>query len=108
MPQKHDTTTVKLGTVFEKNCRRIVILKIVGATPQLDQNFLSPQEISREFFLYRFKYIHVYCFIYLKMKKLKVDFDNIVHHVVSHAVRHTVRHALGSTIKYFEGKKSSS
>ena len=36
MPQKY-STTVKLVTIFEKSRRRRMVLKINGATPQLDQ-----------------------------------------------------------------------
>ena len=37
--QKYAATTVKLGTIFGKSRRSSVILKINGATPQLDQNW---------------------------------------------------------------------
>ena len=36
--QKYNTTTVKLGPIFEKSRLSIVILKIMGVTPQLEQN----------------------------------------------------------------------
>ena len=34
--QKYPTKTVELGTIFEKSKHSSVILKINGATPQLD------------------------------------------------------------------------
>ena len=35
MPQKYNTTMVKLGKIFEKSRRSTVILKIIGVTPKL-------------------------------------------------------------------------
>ena len=40
--QEYPTTMVKLGTIFEKSRLSGLILKINGATPQLDQN-LKPK-----------------------------------------------------------------
>ena len=47
--QKYPTTTVKLGTIFEKSRRSSVILKINGATPQLDQNLKPTRYLSGHF-----------------------------------------------------------
>ena len=58
-PQKYTTTMVKLRTIFVKTVSSRVILKIVGATPQLDQN-LKPQEICADNFLYIYLSIYVY------------------------------------------------
>ena len=52
MPQNY-TTTVKLGSIFEKS-RRIVILKINGATPQLDQNLKPTRDLPGKFFIYTY------------------------------------------------------
>ena len=48
---------VKLGTIFEKTVSSRVILKIVGATPQLDQNFKPITNLSRQFF---YIYLSIY------------------------------------------------
>ena len=56
-PQKFTTTTVKLGAIFEKNRRSTVILKINGATPQLDQNLKPTTYLSGHFFIYIYIYI---------------------------------------------------
>ena len=39
LPYKYPTTTVKMGTIFEKSWRSIVIWKIIVPTPILNQNF---------------------------------------------------------------------
>ena len=44
--------------IFEKCRRSSVILKIVGATPQLDQN-INPQDICPDNFSFVYKYIWV-------------------------------------------------
>ena len=46
--------------IFEKCRRSSVILKIVGATLQLDQN-INPQDICPDNFSFVYKYIWVYC-----------------------------------------------
>ena len=56
MPRKYATTTVTFWTIFEKSRRNIVILKIIGATSQLDQN-INPQDTCLDNF---FVYISIY------------------------------------------------
>ena len=50
--QKSTTKTVKFGTIFEKGRLSSMILKIVGASPQLDQNFRPARKVSGQFFIY--------------------------------------------------------
>ena len=59
MPQKNPTMTVKLGTIFEKSRRRRLVLKINGATPQLDQN-LKPTRYLCGQLLYIYLCIYVF------------------------------------------------
>ena len=54
--------------IFKKCRPSSVILKIVGATLQLDQN-INPQDICPDNFSFLYK-----CLIYLKMKKIKGHF----------------------------------
>merc|ERR1712208_87633 len=49
---------------FEKCRPSSVILKIVGATPQLVQN-INPQDICPDNFSFVYNYIWVWCLIYL-------------------------------------------
>ena len=42
---KIPSRTVKLETIFEKNCHTLVILNILGATPQLVQNLTSLRKL---------------------------------------------------------------
>jgi len=77
MSQKYNATTVKLGTIFINNRRSIVILKINGATPHLDQKIYSQEICTENFYIY----IEVYMGIvlnqlnmYCKMKKNKGHF----------------------------------
>ena len=55
--QKYYATTVKLGTIFGKSRRSIVILKINGATPQLDQNLKPTRNLSGHFL---YVYLNIY------------------------------------------------
>ena len=52
--QKYTTKTMKFGTIFGKSRRNIVILKIIGATSQLDQILKPIKNLPGQFF-----YIHI-------------------------------------------------
>ena len=41
---------MELGTIFEKTIPSRVILKIIGATPQLDQNLKPIRNLCGQFF----------------------------------------------------------
>ena len=56
--QQYTATTVKFGTIFGKSRRSSVILKINGATPQLDQN-LKPTRNLPGHFLYIYLSIYI-------------------------------------------------
>ena len=69
MAQNYTTATVML----EKSWRSSVTLKIVGVTPQLDQNFKPTRNLSGHF-LYVLVYMGRVFHIYLTMKKIKAPF----------------------------------
>ena len=58
-PQKYTTAMVKLGTIFVKTVSSRVILKIVGATPQLDQNLKPTRNLCGQL-LYIYLCIYVF------------------------------------------------
>ena len=60
MSQKYPTTTVKLGTNFEKSRLSSVILKIVEVNPQIDHNFKHIRNLSGQFL-----YIYIYIYNYI-------------------------------------------
>ena len=61
---------MKLGTIFEKIHRSTVILKIVGANPQLDQNF-EPTKNLREPYFYIYLSIYWYSVQYILKRNKK-------------------------------------
>ena len=75
-PEKYNRAAVTLRTMFEKNCRSIVISKSLGSLPNLT-NISNPQDIGQDNFMY-YKYIYIYIFkyvwfyslIYLKIAKI--------------------------------------
>ena len=74
-PQKYTTTMVKLGTIFVKTVSSRVILKIVGATPQLDQNLKPTRNLCGQFFyknLSIYTYIYIYICIYISRRQFRV------------------------------------
>ena len=50
--------TVTLGTIFEKTVSWMVILKIVGATPQVVELYELTRNLSGHFFIYIGIYEH--------------------------------------------------
>ena len=58
MRQKYSITIMKWWTILEKSLLSIVDLKIVGATPQLDQNS-NQKKMCRDNFLFLYKFVWV-------------------------------------------------
>ena len=69
--QKYTTTTVKLGTIFEKSRPSSVILKINGGTPPFHQNLKPTRYLTENFGNI---YICIHCLIYLNIKKIQGHF----------------------------------